>query len=304
VTALEAITPVRLGFQPIAVGPEDNREIVAWQKEVKGEPVIFRLLHSLGELAIVEELQREVLGASELDVMASSTMVIIPETGGAIIGAIVDREGESIVAGASVGWGGFRHGQPHFLSDFLVIRRPFRSLGLGYELKRLQAGLALERGFSDITWTVDPLRALNAYFNFSKLGAFAECYERDRYGSSYGVGFYGGLPTDRLHVTWPISDAVIIDRLLFQLPEPSDSESASLPFFTGQRSDPDAVLIAIPSDIDHVVQTDPASALQWRVNVRHQIESAFASGYIVTGFVRHPKERPDASALVLTQQPG
>jgi chorismate synthase len=304
VTAPEVITPVRLGFQPIAVRPEENGQAVAWQKEVKGERVIFRLLHSLDELAIVEELQRDVLGASELDVMASSTMVIIPETGGAIIGAIVDRDGEAIVAGASVGWGGFRHHRPYFLSDFLVIRRPFRSLGLGYELKRLQAGLALERGFSDITWTVDPLRAINAHFNFSKLGAFAAHYERDRYGSSYGAGFYGGLPTDRLHVTWPISDAAIIDRLLRQLPEPSDTESASLPFFTDHRSDPVAVLIAIPSDIDHVVQTDPASALQWRMEVRHQLESAFASGYIVTGFVRHPQERPDVSALVLTRQPG
>ena len=71
-----------------------------------------------------------------------------------------------------VGWGGFV-GRPRVVSDFLAIRPEARSLGLATELKRLQAAIALSRGFEEIVWTVDPLRAANARLNFGKLGATA-----------------------------------------------------------------------------------------------------------------------------------
>src|SRR5215216_3289844 len=39
-------------------------------------------------------------------------------------------------------------------------------------------------------------------------------YEEDRYGADYATGLYGGLTTDRLHVTWPLKSPRVRDRLL------------------------------------------------------------------------------------------
>ena len=63
--------------------------------------------------------------------------------------------------GILVGWGGFV-GRPRVVSDFLAVLPEARNLGLATELKRLQAAIALSRGFEEIVWTVDPLRAANA----------------------------------------------------------------------------------------------------------------------------------------------
>jgi predicted GNAT superfamily acetyltransferase len=238
-------------------------------------------LRTLADLVHAERLQQEVFGVSERDLVPANELVVVPETGGAVIAAFQPVEPDRAV-GVLVGWGGFVC-RPRVVSDFLAIRAEARSLGLATTLKRLQAAIALSRGFEEIVWTVDPLRAANARLNFGKLGATADQYEIDRYGSTFAASLYGGLPTDRLHVTWEIASSRVIARLLGQDDAQSPpSQHDPAPFAPGMRED--AALVAIPADIDALLVARPEEALAWRLRLRETLCQAFAAGFAITGF--------------------
>src|SRR5215204_1277035 len=184
---------------PSALGFNGTEE-TGWTRAMRGREIHFRLLRTLADLVHAERLQEEVFGVSERDLIPANELIVVPETGGAVIAAFLPDEPDRAV-GALVGWGGFV-GRPRIVSDFLAIRPEARSLGLATALKRLQAAIALSRGFEEIVWTVDPLRAANARLNFGKLGATADQYEIDRYGSTFAVTLSGGLASVQKNVTW------------------------------------------------------------------------------------------------------
>jgi predicted GNAT superfamily acetyltransferase len=254
---------------------------MGWTGTTRGREIHFRLLRTLADFSHAERLQEEVFGVSERDLIPANELIVVPETGGAVIAAFLPDDPDR-AAGVLLGWGGFV-GRPRVVSDFLAIRPEARSFGLATELKRLQAAIALSRGFAEIVWTVDPLRAANARLNFGKLGATAHHYEIDRYGSTFAASLYGGMPTDRLHVTWDIASPRVISRLLGQddAPGPATADDAG-PFSPGMSED--AALVAIPADIDALLATRPEEALEWRLRLRDTLVQAFAAGFAITGF--------------------
>ncbi len=265
---------------PAALGFSGN-EAAGWVRTTRGGEIHFRLLRTLTDLAHAERLQEEVFGVSERDLIPANELIVVPETGGAVIAAFLPDDPDRAV-GVLVGWGGFV-GRPRIVSDFLAIGPEARGVGLATELKRLQAAIALSRGFAEIVWTVDPLRAANARLNFGKLGATAHQYEIDRYGSTFATGLYGGLPTDRLHVTWDIGSPRVIARLLGQddARRPATTPDPA-PFAPGLAED--VALVAIPVDIDALVAASPDEALAWRLRLRDTLVQAFAAGFAITGF--------------------
>ena len=278
--------PAALGF----VGNEES----GWVRSLRGRDMRFHLLSTLDELVHAERLQEEVFGVSERDLIPANELIVVAETGGAVIAAFLpDRP--DLAAGVVLGWGGFV-GRPRIVSDFLAVHPTARNLGLAAELKRLQAGLALERGFAEIVWTVDPLRAANARLNFAKLGATANHYEIDRYGSGFASTLYGGMPTDRVHVTWEIANPRVIARLLSQAEIPAEPGFMWYEPFTSASE----ALIAIPADIDAMLANQPADALAWRHRLRELLPKAFAEGFAITGF---RAAREDAEpALILERR--
>jgi predicted GNAT superfamily acetyltransferase len=277
-TLTSALARPRL--DPAALGFSGSEE-TGWTGATRGRDVLFRLLRTLAELDHAERLQQEVFGVSERDLIPANELIVVPETGGAVIAAFLPDDPDRAV-GILVGWGGFV-GRPRVVSDFLAIRPEARSLGLATALKRLQAGIALSRGFEEIVWTVDPLRAANARLNFGKLGATADQYEIDRYGSTFATSLYGGLPTDRLHVTWDIASPRVIARLLDQddVHLPSATHDPA-PFAPGMSEN--TALVTIPADIDALLATRPDEALAWRLELRETLCQAFAAGFAITGF--------------------
>lgn len=268
-----------------------------WTKTLRGRAVRFAELRRLAELAAVERLQETVLGVGDRDLVPASELVVVAETGGAVVGAFIEDEAEPV--GAVVGWGGYVQGVPRIVSDFLAVEARHRNLGLGAELKKLQAVLALTSGFREIVWTVDPLRAANARLNFAKLGATSRHYERNRYGEGYGAGLYGSLPSDRLHLVWAIASDRVADRLLHG-PPPLDPGIAALPRYAPGRATRPA-LVEIPTDIDALLREDPAAARRWRFAVREALEDAFGRGRAIVGFV--PDVAAGRAAYLIAPEP-
>jgi predicted GNAT superfamily acetyltransferase len=283
------LSALELGFAEHDDPRGPDGEALAWTKRSGDRWVTYRVLRHLPDLLPIDGLQREVFGVTDYDLLAAGELLTVQSTGGFVLGAFLGAPGttEELV-GFSVGWGGYVQGRPRIVSDYLAVRADLRSHGLGADLKRLQAVIALDLGFIDIIWTVDPLRAANARLNFEKLGAFADQYEVNRYGETFASGLYGGLPSDRLHVTWPITDPRVHERLLGLTPPLTTADVKNL-----RHVDPSALttnrpkraLVYLPSNIDLLVARDPNAALRWRLTLREILQQVFAAGYAIVGFV-------------------
>jgi predicted GNAT superfamily acetyltransferase len=268
-TDRQPITTEALGFETTSTG---------WRKLVGGRLLAFRRLRNRPDLEQTERLQREVFGVAERDLASFSLLIVVHKTGGEVLGAF---DGERLVGFIS-GYGGYVDGQPLLVSDFMAVEPSSRG-GLGYALKTLQGAVALEAGFETAIWTVDPLRAANARLNFERLGARSNIYTRDVYGSDFAEGLYGGMPSDRLTINWQLTSARVADRLLRGHTPLAPSALTDMPDYAPGCGAHEA-RVAIPTDIDALLATDPAAAVAARYRVREQLEAAFAAGYVITAF--------------------
>jgi predicted GNAT superfamily acetyltransferase len=292
------LSPETLGFQPLAPG-KNGPEVSAWIQELGGRSVTFRLLRTLAELAVTEDLQRDVFGLTDYDLLAAGELIVVHETGGEVIGAFIEEDGVEQAVGCLFGWGGYVDGRPRIVSDFMAVRKWARSGGIGAAMKRLQAAIAIARGFEEIIWTVDPLRSANARLNFGKLRAYTNRYIENLYGTGYGEAIYGGLPSDRIQVTWPIASPAVQQHLLRSDSPPPDIDLAAINQFDAERPDVDRATIMIPTDIDQIVQSDPATALEWRLRLRRDLQTAFGAGLAITDFAPNVDREHGLSAYIV-----
>ncbi|WP_175442325.1 GNAT family N-acetyltransferase [Humibacillus sp. DSM 29435] len=163
--------------------------------------------------------------------------------------------------------------------------------GIGFALKLHQRAWALERGFTTLNWTFDPLVSRNARFNLTKLGAHCDEYLPDFYGPMADAINTG--PSDRLAAVWPLTDQRSVACSEGQ-PPPVD-----LPDFTaddvsatGPDGQPFVVDVAgarwcrVPADVVVLRRRNPDEASQWRTRVGEVFVEAFGSGYRATGVTR------------------
>jgi predicted GNAT superfamily acetyltransferase len=263
------VAPETLGFESGSEG---------WWKTVGERRLLFTRLRSRLDLEQTERLQRTVFGVSDRDLASSSILVAVHETGGEVLGAF---DGERLVGFVS-GWGGYVDGRTRLVSDLMAVEAGYRG-GIGFALKALQAVVASQAGFEEIAWTVDPLRAANARLNFERLGAHARKYLRNVYGEHFGEGLYGGLPSDRLFVTWPLRSARVRSRLLGRYEPLAPGALSTLPQYAPSTSE-SRVCLAVPGDFDGLLASDPTRVREWRFRMRDNLEAAFASEYVLTGF--------------------
>jgi len=262
------ITAQALGFTPVSDG---------WRRTIAGRELRFARVRARDDFEQCERLQREVFGVSEHDLASFSILVMVPKTGGEVLGAF---DGDRMV-GYIQGYGGYVNGQPRLISDLMAVEPAYRG-GLGYALKILQAAVTLEAGFPEIRWTVDPLRAANARLNFERLGAFSNEYIENLYGEDFAEGLYGGMPSDRLVVTWPLMSERVRQRLLSGYQPLAPDALDAVPDYSAHA--PDSARLMIPSDIDATLVRDPDDARAWRMRVRATLQAAFSAGYAITGF--------------------
>lgn len=227
----------------------------------------YRQASTLADIHACVDLQRQVWG-SGMDVVPMHQLHVANSWGGHVHVAVDAGQ----VVGFCYGFAGRQFGRPALLSHMLGVLPEYRGRHVGVNLKRAQARWALANGFDLITWTFDPLEAVNAHLNIAKLGGHSRTYLVNHYGEM-SDGLNAGLPTDRLLMEWDIASPAV--QAWLESEAPADG--------TQPRSDGD-VTVEIPRSFQQLKQTDPEAALATRLRVRDQLMNAFAVGYVVTGF--------------------
>lgn len=229
--------------------------------------VTIRSIDDVAQMGAVEELQKEVWGIPDLEVVPLTQLVAAKEAGGTLIGAY-DAD---VLVGFVYGFPSFEYGQAAHHSHMLAVKSAYRNLDLGRKLKLAQREQVMAQGIAVMTWTFDPLQSLNAHFNFSKLGVVSDRYLRDFYGAE-ASSFLHQTGTDRLWVSWWL-DSDHVKKII-------GGEQAGLGSIESDIS------IEVPGDINSLQQQDPRTALKWREETRAAFTEAIGAGYKVVGFVR------------------
>jgi len=271
-------------------------------------PLTIRDLTSIADLTQAIEVEKEVWGSDDLDLMSLTFAIAASEAGNLWIGAF---DGPKL-AGYAFAFHALEEGKPSLHSHMLAVREQYREYDLGTKLKLAQRERALALHLHEITWTFDPLQSKNAHLNFAKLGVVCDKYKVDFYGASTSSLLHQNS-TDRLWVKWPIASRRVEDRLRGKdhRAEMLDALSTVQPLvrFNGEgkpaRSDLAAALarqrasIEIPSNIGAIEQADPLLAKEWRQATRWAFSESLKANFFVAEFCRTVRGKQGPGAYVL-----
>jgi predicted GNAT superfamily acetyltransferase len=245
--------------------------------------MLIRDIDTLSEMLIVEELQKEIWGVEDREILPALEMIPVKKVGGLLLGAFDDEQ----MIGFAFAFPGFEEGRPFLHSDMVAVKSTYRSHGIGYQLKLAQRVQALQKGIDKITWTFDPLQSLNARLNFGKLGGISDRYYINFYGETTSPLHSTG--TDRLWVTWNLNSENVKERIAGN--KQVNSEMNGLPSLVtiNEKQEPveerlkvdSVVCIDIPANINELVKSEPEIGKGWRNATRKAFTHAFADGFVV-----------------------
>ena len=226
--------------------------------------VTVRALTTQPEFEDAVQLQREIWGFNDIELLPVRLFVVATKVGGQAFGAY---DGENMV-GFCLAIPGLKAGGSSYLhSHMLGVTPEYRDKGVGRRLKLKQREDALERGIELVEWTFDPLEIKNAYFNIERLGAIVRRYVRNQYGTTTSH-LHGGLPTDRCVAEWWI-DSPRVRAILNGGPPVARPE-------TVER-------ISVPAAISTIRHEDPKRARWMQQEVSNRFEEYFGRGLAVVG---------------------
>ena len=255
----------------------------------------IRDLTTIEEFREVVGLEREIWGYTDSsDMVGVPVFIFTVHRGATLVGAF---SGQRMI-GFAYAVVGMKGGRPMMWSHMAGVLPECRG-GVGYRLKLAQRDRALAQGYDLIEWTFDPLQAMNAHFNFSKLGGVVEEYAENFYGESTSA-LHRGTPTDRIVLSWRIS-APHVERRLQQpaglrarAHEVNQAPIANTTELDGQwrkttkidlTVDARRVWIEIPTGFTEMQQQAPERALAWRMDVRQMFQHYLSNGYRAVDFV-------------------
>jgi predicted GNAT superfamily acetyltransferase len=258
--------------------------------------MVIREIADLDGCRAVVGIQEQVWG-KDSEVVPASLLVASIKRGGILLGAYQDDAMAGFVWSLP-GWRG--DGERTHWSHMLGVAPAARGSRIGEQLKWAQRDRALEQGVALIEWTFDPLQALNAHLNLSRLGCVAGQYLVDAYGPMFGP-LHRGTPTDRLIAEWWIERPHVVRR--------KDSASgrgltarsrdvSKAPAVLNVREDSGwdvcgdvrtglddpRVLIPIPSRFNEMQTSETQLALAWRSASRTAFQAYFSRGYVAVDF--------------------
>src|SRR5216683_4905166 len=132
-------------------------------RDPAGQAVIeIAALSTQPEFKAAVDLQREIWGFAEIELLPVRLFVVATKIGGQALGAF---DGERMI-GFCLAIPGLKPGAKGYLhSHMLGVLPEYNNRGVGRMLKLAQREDALQRKIDLIEWTFDPLEIKNAYFN-------------------------------------------------------------------------------------------------------------------------------------------
>ena len=263
----------------------------------------IRDLTTIDEFRQVVGLEQAIWGYTDQgDLVTVPVFIFTVHRGATLIGAFSGDPSTSPGASRIVGFAyavmGMKDRRPMQWSHMAGVLPEFRG-GLGYRLKLAQRERAMAQGLDLIEWTFDPLQAMNAHFNFAKLGCVADEYAPNFYGESTST-LHRGTPTDRLVASWKIAEPHVVRRLeqpaglRARAQEVMDAPVVNPTRMDGQwrevtiidlTRDDRRVWIEIPTGFTDMQQQAPERALKWRLDARQIFQAYFGRGYRAVDFV-------------------
>jgi predicted GNAT superfamily acetyltransferase len=236
--------------------------------ETQPEIILVRPLTAHAEFAAAVDLQRQIWGFDEIELLPVRLFVTALKVGGQALGAF---DGRRMIGFCLAIPGIHGRGKPYLHSHMLGVLAEYRNLGVGRKLKLAQREDALARGIDLVEWTFDPLELKNAWFNLEGLGAIVRRFVPNQYGSTTSP-LHAGLPTDRCVAEWWLSSSRV-NRIL----------AGGSP-----GRDPISARIAVPAAIDSVKRDDPRRAREIQTRVRDEFQRHLTNGLAAVGFERQP----------------
>ena len=272
--------------------------------------LVIRDIETIPEMRAVEDLQREVWGFADRDLVPVLTFIPTIEVGGVLVGAFDDNR----LIGFAYGFLGRENGELILHSDMLAVMPAYRSRNIGYELKLAQRERTLADGIKTMTWTFDPLQSRNAHLNFGKLAVVSNSYRINYYGEESSSVLHRDIGTDRLWVRWELESPRVIQRLrdgqleTIQNSIPSDAvqlvrlaSDGSPSAQPGELDGREYAVIEIPGDIGSLQQRDLKLVREWREVTREAFTKALAAGYVVKEFYRIDRDGQTGGAYLLSR---
>ena len=256
----------------------------------------IRDLRGLDDYRAVVDLERAIWDYTDMaDVVTVPVFIITVKRGGILIGAF-DASGE--MAGFAYSIVGMKHGQPMQWSHMMGVLPAHRRSGLGMALKLAQRERALAGGFTLMEWTFDPLQALNAHLNFTRLGVVCGEYVENLYGESTSA-LHRGTPTDRFVVEWQMASPHVARRvegprqLTVRASDAAEAPTVNTTTPAGSWLAPGSrdldvttrrIWVEIPLSFTELQREDADLALVWRYHTREIFEAYFSRGYRAVDF--------------------
>ena len=293
-------------------------------------PITYRDLTTLEDFALVVDLERVIWGPGYDEVVPVPILAVSVHSGGILIGAFDEREPTHDARGTShpaprnphpapptmIGFvyslPGIKDGKATQWSHMAGVLPAYQSRGLGYQLKLLQRERALHAGLDLVQWTYDPLQAMNAHFNFAKLGVVVDEYAVNIYGVSASP-LHGGNPTDRFVADWWIRRPHVERRLAPAAMTMRDqgvaeagriNRAAPAAGESLECADVDLTLdarrlaVEIPMGFTDMLSKAPDLALAWRMATREIFTTYFGRGYRAVEFFLDRPSRKGSYLLV------
>jgi len=282
--------------------------VSAMSHPIAQSAIMIRDLETIAEFEPMLRLEKEVWALADADMTPITLAVALKAAGSILIGAF---DGPELV-GFALAFPSFERGRVGFHSHMLAVRPAYREHGLGYRLKLAQRERALSFGITDMTWTFDPLRRLNAHLNFCKLGVISDSYRVDFYGPQTSSHLHTN-GTDRLWVTWHMVGQRVQERMGGKEPsvEVLDALKHLEPLvrFNGDGKPAEGdlaaalsrqrIAIEIPGDMDRIEKKDKELARHWRLATRRAFTEALQAGFIVKEFCRSIRGQQGPGAYLL-----
>jgi predicted GNAT superfamily acetyltransferase len=243
---------------------------------MSSDPILIRPCEDFEELSACVQLQVEVWGYGDRDVVPRRVFIVSKKIGGQVMGAFdtslpgASPEGDpENLVGFAMALPGITQGKPYLHSHMLAVNPEYRNRGIGRRLKLFQRDEALGRGIRRMEWTFDPLEIKNSFLNVAKLGAIVRRYAPNFYGVS-SSRLHGQVPTDRLYAEWWL-DSDWVSFTLGAKPKtvPAVEQEISVPHQIAQwRHSP----------------ADQERVLDIQTRNREHFQQAFAQQLAVVGF--------------------